>query len=83
MELTITSNRARLIAEGTIQDFPVVKRPHNRHRKDGKLTPEQVENLSKIYGLDVRVLNKMTEQEILASLRKRHKHYKFNQINLS
>ena len=76
-------SRASLVAREWVLDYPLVARRHNQWRKDTKLTPEQQETLKENYGLDSRVTSKMTENDILVVLRKRHKHYKFNQIKFN
>jgi len=76
-------SRASLVAREWVLDYPMVDRKHNRHRKDTKLTPEQQETLKENYGLDSRVTSKMTENDILVVLRKKHKNYKFNQIKFN
>ena len=76
-------SRASLVAREWVLDYPMVDRKHNRYRKDTKLTPEQQETLKENYGLDSRVTSKMTENDILVVLRKKHKNYKFNQIKFN
>ena len=76
-------SRASLVAREWVLDYPLVARRHNQWRKDTKLTPEQQETLKENYGLDSRVTSKMTENDILVVLRKRHKNYKFNQIKFN
>jgi hypothetical protein len=68
--------RKELVELGYIIEPPVVKRPHNRHRKDVALTPEQIDSLQNTEKLKLDNY-KLTEKEILRVLRKKYKHYKF------
>ena len=85
-----SSKRDHLIEEGYIIDPPVVKRLHNRYRKDMPLTTEQRENLKEVYGLIVTKVKDnsgnyrdMTEHDVLVVLRKRYKKYKFTKVFLN
>jgi hypothetical protein len=66
--------RQELINREWVIDLPVIRKPHNRYRKDTLLSPEQKESLKENYGN--LYLKGMTEQDILKVLRKRHKNHK-------
>jgi len=71
--------RQELINRDWVVEQPLIKRAHNRFRKDTLLTTEQLENLKGIYGIDAK---RMNEKDVLSTLRKRYKNYKFTETIL-
>jgi hypothetical protein len=55
-------------------EYPLVKKFHNRYRKDIQLEKEQVESLQSNFGI---LAKQFREKDVLKILRKKLKRYKF------
>ena len=62
-----------------VPDCPLVKKFHNRYRKDMQLTPEQKETLKTNFGISA---NKMMEKDVLPILRKKLKKHRFTEKHI-